>query len=225
MRFRDREDAGRFLAEELVGLSARANVLVLGLPRGGVPVAFEVARRLGAPLDVFVVRKLGVPGHEELAMGAIASGGVRVLNEGVVDELGIPPAMIDAVEAEERGELERREHAYREGRPPAPIKGRTVVLVDDGLATGATMRAAVTAVRKLAPAEVVVAVPVAAEPTCEEIRKTADVVVCPRTPEHFYAVGQWYDDFSQTTDDEVRALLRRASAYTEGSARRDERAA
>jgi putative phosphoribosyl transferase len=226
MRFRDREDAGRFLAEHLASLAPRAGVIVLGLPRGGVPVAFEVARRLGAPLDVFVVRKLGVPGHEELAMGAIASGGVRVLNEGVVRELGIPPAMIDAVEAEERAELERRERAYRDGRPPAVIRGRTVVLVDDGLATGATMRAAVAAVRKLDPAEVVVAVPVAAEPTCEELRDRADLVVCPETPEHFYAVGQWYDDFSQTTDDEVRALLRRAAAWGDGSASRaGERAA
>lgn len=207
--FRDRREAGRRLARELGEYSNRPDVLVLALPRGGVPVGYEVARALHAPLDVFVVRKLGVPGHEELAMGAIASGGVRVLNDDVVRMLDVPDAAIDAVARDEQRELERRESLYRDGRPPADVRGRTVVLVDDGLATGSTMRAAEAAVRSLHPRAVVVAVPVGAAETCEEIRALADEVVCPHTPAGFRAVGQWYEDFSQTTDDEVRKILDR----------------
>jgi predicted phosphoribosyltransferase len=182
-------------------------VVVLALPRGGVPVAFEVARSLGAPMDVFVVRKLGMPGHPELAMGAIASGGVRVMNEDVFRWYRPSASAIEAVIRAEHAELERRERAYRDGRPPLPIEGRTVILVDDGLATGSTMRAAVQAVRRLRPARVVVAVPVGARETCEALRKIADEVVCALVPEPFSAVGLWYIDFSQTTDDEVRQLL------------------
>jgi predicted phosphoribosyltransferase len=181
-----------------------------------VPVAAEVARALGAPLDVFVVRKLGFPGHEEFAMGAIASGGVRVMNPDVAGA-GIPPAMVDAVAAREQQELERRERAYRGARPPLDLKGRIVVLVDDGLATGSTMRAAVMAVRQLAPKRVVVAVPVAAAPTCEQLREMADEVVCSATPEPFRAVGLWYQNFEQTSDAEVRALLESASAAPAGA--------
>jgi predicted phosphoribosyltransferase len=209
MLFRDRFDAGRQLAARLAHYAGRDDVLVLALPRGGVPVAYEVARALGAPLDVFLVRKLGVPGHEELAMGAIASGGVRVLNEGVVRMLRPTDAAIGRVEAEERRELERREREYRGGRPPPDVRGRAVVLVDDGLATGSTMRAAVAALRRLGPARVVVAVPVGASETCAEFAGEADEAVCAREPDPFYAVGTWYDDFSQTTDDEVRELLGR----------------
>jgi putative phosphoribosyl transferase len=175
-----------------------------------VPVASEVARALGAPLDVFVVRKLGVPGHEELAMGAIASGGVCMLNDDVVQALRIPRRVIEAVAARELRELERRERAYRGDRPAPEVRGRTVILVDDGLATGSTMRAAVAALRRLGPARIVVAVPTAAPATCEEFRHEADECVCDITPDPFYAVGLWYEDFSQTTDDEVRELLERA---------------
>jgi predicted phosphoribosyltransferase len=182
-------------------------VLVLALPRGGVPVAFEVAAALRAPLDVFLVRKLGTPGHAELAMGAIASGGTRVLNDEVVSYLRIPPSAIDAVAATEQHELERREAIYRRGRAFPPLEGRTLILVDDGLATGSTMRAAVQAVRQQRPAAVVVAVPVGARETCEELRGLADEVHCARTPVPFSAVGQWYLDFDQTSDDEVRDLL------------------
>jgi predicted phosphoribosyltransferase len=185
-------------------------VLVLALPRGGVPVAFEVARALGAPLDVFLVRKLGVPGHEELAMGAIATGGVRVVNEAVVRELGIGGEVIDAVAGRERAELERRERAYRGERPAPEVRGRAVILVDDGLATGSTMRAAALAVRRQEPERVVVAAPVAARATCAELLAEVDDVVCAATPEPFYGVGRWYEDFSQTTDEEVRELLARA---------------
>jgi erythromycin esterase-like protein/predicted phosphoribosyltransferase len=207
MSFRDRRHAGRALAVALAKYTGRDDVLVLGLPRGGVPVAFEVARALRAPLDVFLVRKLGVPQQEELAMGAIASGGVRVLNEHVVRMLGLDQAQIDAVTAREQRELERRERAYRDGRAePAPA-GRTVIVVDDGLATGASMRAAVQALRAQAPARVVVAVPVGAGDTCRQLRREVDEVVCLRTPEPFGGVGIWYDDFSQTEDGEVRALL------------------
>jgi putative phosphoribosyl transferase len=209
--FRDRREAGRLLAEELAGHSGRDDVIVLALPRGGVPVAYEVARALGAPLDVFLVRKLGVPGHEELALGAIASGGVRLLNENVVRGLRIPPEVIDRVEAAERAELERREREYRGDRPAPDVRGRTVILIDDGLATGASMRAAVAALRQGRPARIVVAVPIAAASTCEDLRDEVDQVVCARTPEPFLAVGLWYEDFSQTTDDEVRDLLRRAA--------------
>lgn len=214
MIFHDRADAGRVLAQHLARYATRGDITVLGLPRGGVPVAFEVAAALGASLDVFVVRKLGTPGQRELAMGAIASGGVRVLNDDVVTALGITPEIIDAVAQSELHELERRERAFREGRPPADIKNRVAILVDDGLATGATMRAAIEAVRQLAPKRVVVAVPVGARDTCEELGRLADEVVCASMPVPFSAVGQWYADFEQTSDDEVRALLRRAAART-----------
>jgi predicted phosphoribosyltransferase len=183
---------------------------VLALPRGGVPVASEVARALGAPLDVFLVRKLGVPGHKELALGAIATGGVLLLNEEIVRGLGIPPRVIDRVAAEERAELERRESAYRDDRPPPEVRDRIVILIDDGLATGASMRAAVAALRQMRPARIVVAVPIAAPSTCEEFQDEVDEVVCARTPEPFYAVGLWYEDFTQTGDEEVRDLLARA---------------
>lgn len=209
--FRDRREAGRRLARELGEYSNRPDVLVLALPRGGVPVGYEVARALHAPLDVFVVRKLGVPGHEELAMGAIASGGVRVLNDDVVRMLDVPDAAIDAVARDEQRELERRESLYRDGRPPADVRGRTVVLVDDGLATGSTMRAAVKALRAQKPARIVVAVPTAAAQTCDQLRREADEVICPSTPEPFRAVGLWYEDFSQTSDDEVHELLAQAA--------------
>lgn len=205
--FLDRRDAGRRLAEKIAGYSHRPDVLVLALPRGGVPVAYEVARALNAPLDVFVVRKLGVPGYEELAMGAVATGGVRVLNNDIVEALGIPAPMIDAVAARERQELARRERLYRGGRPPPDVRGRTVILVDDGLATGATMHAAIEALRQQGPASIVVAVPTASPDTCEEMKKKADVVICAITPEPFHAVGRWYQEFSQTTDEEVRELL------------------
>jgi predicted phosphoribosyltransferase len=210
-RFRDRTEAGRLLAERLRGYSGRDDVVVLALPRGGVPVAYEVAKALGAPLHVFVVRKLGVPGHEELAMGAIASGGLLVLDEGLVRRLGIGREQLQRAIAAESRELERREAAYGNGGGPPDLEGKTVILVDDGLATGATMRAAALAVRRLNPARLVVAVPVAAEQTCDEFRDVVDEVVCDVTPRPFRAVGLWYDDFSQTTDDEVRELVGRAA--------------
>jgi predicted phosphoribosyltransferase len=208
--FRDRRAAGRALAEKLARHAGRPEVLVLALPRGGVPVAYEVATALGAPLDVFLVRKLGAPGREELAMGAIASGGVRVLNTDVVNHLGIPAEEIDLATAREQQELERRERAYRDDRPPPAVRDRIVILVDDGLATGSTMRAAVAALRQQGPGRVVVAVPVGAPETCQEFQAEADEVVCARAPEPFYAVGIWYEDFSQTTDEEVFALLAHA---------------
>jgi putative phosphoribosyl transferase len=211
-RYHDRPDAGRELAARLLKYADRPDVLVLALPRGGVPVAYEVARELHAPLDVFLVRKLGVPGHEELAMGAIASGGVRVLNEEVVRVLQIPDEEIDAVAAEEERELERRERAYRDGRPAPDVRGKTVILIDDGLATGSTMRAAVAALGQQGPARIVVAVPVGAAETCAELQDEADEALCARTPEPFYAVGLWYEDFAQTTDEEVHELLQRAAA-------------
>jgi predicted phosphoribosyltransferase len=206
-RFRDRHDAGRLLAEKLTAYAYRPDVLMLALPRGGVPVAYEVARALGTPLDVFVVRKLGVPGHEELAMGAVATGGVRVLNDDVVRGLRIPDRVIDAVTALEQQELARRERLYRGDRTPPDVRGRTVILVDDGLATGATMHAAIAALRQQEPARIVVAVPTAAPETCNALRAEVDDVVCAITPEPFHAVGLWYEDFSQTTDEEVRELL------------------
>lgn len=206
-RFADRRDAGRKLASALGALAGTPGLLVVALPRGGVPVAFEVARHLKAPLDVFMVRKLGVPGHEELAMGAIASGGVQVLNEELIAELGIPEAAVDRVAEREGKELERRERAYRDGRPPPELRSRPVLLVDDGLATGFTMRAAVMALRQRSAERVIVGVPVGAPETCEELSRIADDVVCATTPEPFHAVGLWYKDFSQTVDDEVRALL------------------
>ena len=205
--FRNRREAGRLLAQKLAHHANRPNVLVLALPRGGVPVAYEVARALNAPLDVFIVRKLGVPGYEEVAMGAVATGGVRVLNDNIVSGLGIPDYVIDAVAARELEELKRRERVYRGGRPPPDVRGRTVILVDDGLATGATMLAAIKALRQLQPARIVVAVPTAAPDTCEALRAEVDEVICAITPEPFHAVGRWYEDFSQTTDEEVRELL------------------
>jgi putative phosphoribosyl transferase len=211
-RFRDRAEAGRVLAEALRVYAGRPDLVVLALPRGGVPVGYEVASALGAPLEVFVVRKLGVPGQEELAMGAIATGNVRVLNEEVVHALRIPPHAIDRVTREEMEELARRERAYRGDRPPPEVRGRVVILVDDGLATGATMRAAVAALRVQQPARIVVAVPTGAPETCDALRDDADEVICAMTPEPFYAVGLWYEDFTQTTDDEVHDLLRRADA-------------
>lgn len=211
MIFRDRFDAGRQLAEELEAFADRPDVLVLALPRGGVPVGFAVAQALHAPLDVFLVRKLGVPGREELAMGAIASDGVCVLNDEVVAALGITPAEIDATVRAEMAELERRERLYRNGRPEPDVRDREVILVDDGLATGSTMRAAVAALRRREPARVIVAVPVGAPDTCTELRREADDVICARTPEPFYAVGMWYRDFAQTSDAEVRQLLARAA--------------
>ena len=210
MIFRDRTDAGRQLAARLTRYADRTDVLVLALPRGGVPVAYEVAKALKAPLDVFLVRKLGVPGHEELAMGAIASGGVRVLNEDLVDYLRIPDGVIDAVAAVEQRELERREHAYRDDHPPPDVKDRIVILVDDGLATGSTMRAAAAALRLQKPRRIVVAVPVSSAETCEELRSEVDEIVCAVTPEHFQGVSLWYENFSQTSDEEVRELLERA---------------
>jgi predicted phosphoribosyltransferase len=205
--FADRREAGDALAARLHEFAGRSDVVVLALPRGGVPVGHQVARQLGVGLDVFVVRKLGLPGHPEFAMGAIASGDVRVLNEDVVTSYRVPAAAIEAVAREERAELERREQAYRGGRPLSPVEGRTVILVDDGLATGSTMRAAVLAVRRLGPARVVVAAPVGSWQACRDLREIADDVVCPLVPEPFHAVGLWYGDFSQTTDDEVRRLV------------------
>ena len=208
--YRDRTDAGRRLAAALDAHRGDPDVRVLALPRGGVPVAYEVAAALGAPLDVFVVRKLGVPGHEEYAMGAIASGDVVVLSADVVQRLGIDADAVRRVVEAERRELARRERRYRGDRPPPDVRGRTVILVDDGLATGSTMRAAIAALRQQGPARIVVAVPVAAAETCAELRGEVDDVVCPATPEPFHAVGLWYEDFSQTGDEEVRALLEHA---------------
>ena len=204
--FSDRREAGRELATLLPPVRAD-EVVVLALPRGGVPVAYEIARALGAPLDVFLVRKLGTPGHPELAMGAIASGGIRVLNDEVVQYLNIAPELIDAVAEREQAELERREAAYRRGGPMPTLRNRTVILVDDGLATGSTMKAAVEAVKQQQPARVIVAVPVGASDTCRALGNFADEVICARMPSPFSAVGQWYRDFSQTTDDEVTDLL------------------
>jgi len=209
--FRNRRDAGRILASYLAQYADRPDVVILALPRGGVPVGFELARALRAPLDVMVVRKLGVPGHEELAMGAIASGGVRILNHDVIQMLGIRPDTFECVAEQEQQELARREAAYRGNRGPAAVKGRTVILVDDGLATGSTMRAAVAALRTLQPSRIVIAVPTAAAETCHELKAEADDVVCAMTPTPFFGVGQWYDDFSQTTDEEVHRLLQEAA--------------
>ena len=209
--FRDRTDAGRTLASALASYAGRDDVIVLALPRGGVPVAYEVAQALGAPLDVFLVRKLGLPGQEEFAMGAIASGGIQLINEDVVHGYGVSDTQIEAVAATEQRELDRRERAYRDGRPMPRVAGRTVIVVDDGLATGFSMRAAVMALREQSPSRIVVAVPVAAFDTCEEFRLIVDEVVCAETPEPFYAVGIWYEDFSQTTDDEVHELLAAAN--------------
>jgi len=212
--FPNRAEAGRQLAEKLVDYAGRDDVIVLGLPRGGVPVSYEVAQRLGVPLDVFVVRKLGVPGFEELALGAIASGGVRVLNEDVMRSLPNADQLIESVTAKEMVELERREQAYRDGRPAPELRDRVVILVDDGLATGATMRAAVAALRQRGVAKIVVAAPVGAPDTCRELEQEADETICAICPEFFQAVGQYYEDFSQTSDEEVRELLLRAAQRT-----------
>ena len=216
-RFRDRTHAGRELARRLTRYAGRPDVVVMALPRGGVPVAYEVARALEAPLDVLLVRKLGVPGHEELAMGAIASGGVRVLNPEVI-AYGVSRAQIEQVTEKERRELERREQLFRGDRPPMRVADRTVVLVDDGLATGSTMRAAVRALRQERAGRIIVAVPVAAPSVCAEMKAEADEVVCAATPEPFRAVGLWYDDFAQTSDAEVRELLDGAGEPARGDA-------
>lgn len=216
-RFMNRREAGRALASHLLQYANQDNVVVLALPRGGVPVAYEVARALNAPLDVLIVRKLGTPGHEELAMGAIASGGARVLNPEITMALRIDRETLERVVAQERAELQRREATYRQGRPMLDVAGCTVILVDDGAATGATMRAAVLAVRQLRPAEVVAAVPAAAPQTCREFEDEADAVVCVIMPREFVGVGQWYVEFEQTSDEEVRALLHEAAqAVREG---------
>jgi putative phosphoribosyl transferase len=209
--FPNRTEAGQQLAEKLDKYAGREDVIVLGLPRGGVPVAYEVAKHLRVPLDVFIVRKLGVPGFEELAAGAIASGGVRVLNEDVMRAIPHAEAAIEAVTTKETAELERREQIYREGRPPPELRGRIVILVDDGLATGATMRAAVKALRQTGAAKIVVAVPVGPPDTCYELEQLADETICLSTPPFFQAVGQYYDDFSQTSDEDVRELLARGA--------------
>lgn len=213
MQFRNRIEAGQMLAQRLANYANRPDVLVLALPRGGVPVAFQVAQALNAPIDVFVVRKLGVPGHEELAMGAIASGGVRVINGDVVEGLRISDDAIEAVATRELRELERRERVYRQDRPMPDVQGRTIILVDDGIATGSTMRAAVEALRQLEASRIVVATPTAALSTVREMRPDVDEFVAVMTPADFSGVGEWYEDFSQTTDGEVRELLERASHF------------
>jgi putative phosphoribosyl transferase len=210
MIFRDRTDAGRRLAAKLGAYAHRPDVLVLGLPRGGAPVAYEVALALAASLDIIVVRKLGVPYERELAMGAIASGGVRVLNTDVIASLNISSDVVAAVTAEEQRELERRERAYRGDRPAPVIQGRTVILVDDGIATGATIRAAVMALRQQQPARIIIAAPVAAAVTCAELRPLVDDLICLVTPDELYGIGYWYDHFQQLSDDELRAYLERA---------------
>ncbi len=210
MRFRDRSDAGRQLASQLTSFANQPNVCVLALPRGGVPVAYEVARRLHALLDIWVVRKLGAPGMPELAIGAIASGGVQVLSPGIVRALNLPPGQIEEIAAREKLELARRETAYRGNRPPATVQFKHVILIDDGIATGSTMRAAIAALRPLNPIQIVVAVPVAARSVCDHLSREADAVICLLCPPNLDAVGQWYDDFSQTSDDEVRDLLSRS---------------
>lgn len=213
MRFRDRSEAGRLLAEQLSSYANRADVLVLALPRGGVPVAFEVTRHIHAPLDVWLVRKLGAPGIPELAIGAIASGGVQTIATEAAQRLAITREQLEAITARERQELERREAAYRGSRPPVDASGKIVILVDDGIATGASMRAAIVSLRQLNPAEIVVAVPVASPSTCVHLRCQADRVVCLWTPPDLNSVGEWYHDFSQTTDDEVNSLLERARNF------------
>jgi putative phosphoribosyl transferase len=209
-QFRNRAEAGRLLAARLENYSGRSGLLVLGLPRGGVPVAFEVAAKLHAPLDVFLVRKLGLPGHEELALGAVASGGVCFFNDSLLQSCHIPRRVLDEIIERERRELERRELAYRPGGPPA-LRDRAIILVDDGLATGASMRAAVRAARQQQPAQIVAAIPVAARDTLEQLRREVDAAECVQAPEDFSSVGEWYEDFAQTTDGEVRELLEKAA--------------
>jgi putative phosphoribosyl transferase len=209
--FTDRRDAGRKLAKKLSAYANRSDVLVLALPRGGVPVAYEVASALNAPLDIFTVRKLGLPGHEELAMGAIATGGALVINQDIVRNFNVPRGLIEAVAKKELKELERREHLFRADRPMRAIRGKTVILVDDGLATGASMHAAILRLRAKDPARIVAAVPTAALETCEALKHKVDEMICATTPEPFYGVSRWYEDFSQTTDEEVQALLEAAS--------------
>lgn len=220
-RFRDREEAGQHLAERLPQYANAPDAVVLGLPRGGVVVASEVARKLGLPLDIFLVRKLGVPGYEELAMGAIASGGIRVMNEDVLRQISVSESTIEAVTRREERELVRREEAYRGNRPRLDVRGLTVILVDDGLATGATMRAAVRALRRQGPKRLVVAVPTAAPDTCDEFRAEVDEILCAMTPTPFHAVGAWYEDFSQTTDEEVQQLLKAARRADKGGGKRE----
>ena len=210
LRYRNRTEAGRRLAAALKHYAGRPDVIVLALPRGGVPVAYEVAQALGAPLDVFIVRKLGLPSHPELAIGAIASGGVRVVDQAALQRFGVTEEELAAVAANEERELERREREYRADTPPPEVRGKTVILIDDGLATGATMAAAAAALKAQGPARLVVAVPVAAPETCEALRPMVDEIVCVATPDPFLAVGLWYEDFSQTSDEEVRELLARA---------------
>ena len=211
MIFRNRSEAGKYLANKLAKYADREDLLVLALPRGGVPVGFEVARRVNAPLDIFLVRKLGVPGQEELAMGAIASGDVRIINYDVVNQFGIDQETIDRITDEERQELRRREQLYRGDRRPPALAGKSIILVDDGIATGSTMRAAIAAMRQSTPARLIVAVPVAAASTYREMSAEVDEFICPETPEAFFAISQWYERFEQTTDDEVRDLLSRAA--------------
>ncbi|HEX5011527.1 MAG TPA: phosphoribosyltransferase [Planctomycetota bacterium] len=210
MLFHDRREAGRELARRLTRYAGRPDVLVLALPRGGVPVGYEVARALHVPLDVFVVRKLGVPGQPELAMGAIASGGAMVIDPAIVEQLHLPEAVLQSVIATEHGELVRREQAYRGSRPAPDVKGRTVIVVDDGLATGASLRVALLALRRLGPSRIVAAVPVGPPETCDAMGRYADEIVCAAEPQPFHAVGRWYEDFTETTDEEVRELLREA---------------
>lgn len=218
-RFRNREEAGRLLADRLKHYANRSDVVVLALPRGGVPVGFEIASALHVPLDVFVVRKLGVPGHEELAMGAIASGGVRVLNDDVVEALRLSGGVIERAAQKEEQELQRRERTYRDNRPFPRLKNRVVILVDDGLATGSSMRAAAQALRRHEPARIIVAVPAAAPETCEAFKAEVDEIICAITPEPFYAVGLWYEQFPQTSDEEVRDLLARSAPSLVGQTR------
>ena len=214
MLIRDRVEAGQLLAGKLKQYAKRPDVIILALPRGGVPVGYQVAKTFDLPLDIFLVRKLGVPGQEELAMGAIASGGVQVLNQEIIEALQIPESIINAVAAKEKHELERREKFYREDAPPIDVTNKTVILIDDGLATGATMRAAAEALKQQKVTYIVIAVPVAAESTCRELSHLVDEMICVLTPEPFYGVGYWYDDFSQTSDSEVIELLRKARGVT-----------
>lgn len=210
-RFANRTEAGKLLADALSGYTGRSDILILALPRGGVPVAYEVAKALSAPMDLWLVRKLGVPGQEELALGALVGKNIRVLNYDIIDLLNIDETVIDTIVAREQAELERRNRLYRQGKPPPAIEGKTIIIIDDGLATGATMRVAISSLRQAGAARIIAAVPVGAASTCDKIEEEADELICLHTPEPFYGVGQWYNDFSQTSDDEVRALLNNAA--------------